>query len=222
MSRVPVYLKKKGLIVFFFVDDIVMMFPKGKERLWEKTHDELLANYTVKDLGELKWFLGVEVIRDRTTREMWLTQASYISTIARKFLRGRLETKSKWPKSPMPTKKLTQSTLEATEDEIAHYCALVGSILYPSFHYLETRCSILCVQDGPILSKSEFEAPCDCRAMPWIYVSHKEHVYTLLSRRTGQYSFLFDRCIIRRWCGDPKNRRRDTYLSSMAGPCRIQ
>jgi hypothetical protein len=32
----------------------------------------------MKDLGELKWFLGVRVVRDRPNRKLWLCQDSYI------------------------------------------------------------------------------------------------------------------------------------------------
>ena len=189
--------KMKGLIVFFFVDDIVMMFPKGKERLWEKTHDELLANYTVKDLGELKWFLGVEVIRDRTTREMRLSQASYISTIARKFLRGQLETKSMWPKSPMPTKKLTQSTLEATEDEIAHYCALVGSILYPSIISRPDAAFCACKMAQFSRNPSSKHLAIAEQCLEYMYHTKSMCIHFSADERDNTL-FLFDRCIIRR------------------------
>jgi hypothetical protein len=48
--------------------------------------------YEFKDLGDLKWFLGVRIIRDRPSRKLWLCQDAYISKIASRFHL----TQSKW------------------------------------------------------------------------------------------------------------------------------
>jgi len=44
-------------------------------------------------LGELKWFLGIYVLRDRSQRLLWLSQEAYIKKIANQYeidLKGRL------------------------------------------------------------------------------------------------------------------------------------
>lgn len=60
----------RNVIVFFFVDDIVMMYPQHAAVEWKRIHNALIAAYKIKDLGELKWFLGIEVQRDRASRQM--------------------------------------------------------------------------------------------------------------------------------------------------------
>jgi hypothetical protein len=40
----------------------------------------------MKDMGELKWFLGMHVMRDRTKRQLWLSQLSYIEKVANEFI----------------------------------------------------------------------------------------------------------------------------------------
>ena len=39
----------------------------------------------MKDIGDLNWFLGIRVVRDRTQRKLWLCQDSYISRVATTF-----------------------------------------------------------------------------------------------------------------------------------------
>jgi len=44
-----------------------------------------LMKYEMRDLGELSWFLGIRVIRDRSQKKLWLCQDSYIKKIAATF-----------------------------------------------------------------------------------------------------------------------------------------
>ena len=39
----------------------------------------------MRDIGELKWFLGIQVICDRIQRKIWLCQDLYINKIAYTF-----------------------------------------------------------------------------------------------------------------------------------------
>ncbi|OAQ62542.1 integrase, catalytic core [Purpureocillium lilacinum] len=39
----------------------------------------------MKDLGELKWFLGIRVLRNRAARKLWLCQDSYIEKIVNQY-----------------------------------------------------------------------------------------------------------------------------------------
>jgi hypothetical protein len=73
------------LVLFFFVDDVVAMFRRIYTDKWDQFKADLCSSYEFKDLGDLKWFLGVRVIRDRPNRKLRLCQDAYISKIARKF-----------------------------------------------------------------------------------------------------------------------------------------
>ena len=72
----PCVMIKNGVIVFFYVDDIVFAYRKKheKEANWAK---ELGKTFELTDIGDLKWFLGIHIIRDRTKRLISLSQAAY-------------------------------------------------------------------------------------------------------------------------------------------------
>lgn len=110
MQGRSVHSQARKLIVFFYVDDIVIMWSKGYESDWNEVHDALLARYQVKDMGELRWFLGVEVIRDRATRQMWLSQESYITIMANKFHLADEGVSRSLAQSPMSDEALSAST----------------------------------------------------------------------------------------------------------------
>lgn len=61
------------------------MFRRMFADRWDRFKADLCSRYEFKDLGDLKWFLGVRVIRDRPRRKLWLCQDAYICKIASKF-----------------------------------------------------------------------------------------------------------------------------------------
>jgi hypothetical protein len=85
-----------------------------------------MQKYEMRDLGELSWFLGIRVIRDRVQRKLWLCQDSYIRKIATTFHL----TDRKPPATPLAIEELTPNTERATAQEIYLYQRKVGSLLY--------------------------------------------------------------------------------------------
>ena len=74
---------RDGVFIFFYVDDIILAYyERHKEAAW-KVEEELIQRYTLTGGKDLQWFLGVEVIRDREERKIWLSQIAYIEKIAR-------------------------------------------------------------------------------------------------------------------------------------------
>ena len=73
------------LIVFFYVDDVVILYHRKHEAEYQEFLQALLATYEFKQLGALKWFLGIRILRDRTQRLLWLCQDAYIEKVARSF-----------------------------------------------------------------------------------------------------------------------------------------
>ena len=86
-----------------------------------------MLEYEIKDLGELNWFLGIRIVRDRIKKKLWLCQDAYISKIAAKF--GLENTRQQ---TPMAVEQLERNQGQATAYEIRNYQELVGSINYPS------------------------------------------------------------------------------------------
>jgi hypothetical protein len=75
------------LIVFFYVDDIVVLCRKDPtdQEAYRAFRTELMKAFEMREMGELKWFLGIRVLRDRKARKIWLCQDSYIDKIATTF-----------------------------------------------------------------------------------------------------------------------------------------
>ena len=115
------------LIVFFYVDDIAILTRPTDIAAYQSFRSELLNHYEMRDLGELKWFLGIRVIRDRPQRKIWLCQDSYIDKIARTFHL----TDGKAPPTPMAMDNLQPYTSKASAQEMYAYQCKIGSLTYP-------------------------------------------------------------------------------------------
>src|SRR6266480_3736144 len=84
----------------------------------------------MKDMGELKWFLGIRVIRDRSQGKLWLCQDFYVEKITHKYnLQFR-----KPSLTPIPTDPLMPNTGQATPQQIHGYQGKVRSINYATPH----------------------------------------------------------------------------------------
>ena len=70
----PCIVQRNGVICFFYVDDIVFAYRKDQSKEVKRNVASLSESLTLEDKGELKWFLGLNVIRNRSNRTMWLSQ----------------------------------------------------------------------------------------------------------------------------------------------------
>ncbi len=52
------------LIVFFYVDDIVVLYYHSEEQAYVDFKDKLMTQFKLCEIGDLKWFLGIRVLRD--------------------------------------------------------------------------------------------------------------------------------------------------------------
>ena len=75
--------KELGDIVVCYVDDILLI-SKDQERI-EFLKSKLKENFTVYEKGEVSYFLGLKVERNRTKREIYLSQESYIQSVLERF-----------------------------------------------------------------------------------------------------------------------------------------
>ena len=120
------------LIIFFYVDDVVALYHRRNSQRWESFKQNLFQQYEFKDMGEVKWFIGIRVIRDRSQRKLWLCQDSYIDRVASRF---STPSHTRY-RSPLPVEDLTQYVREsddpASTSAIFGYQQRVGSVLYPA------------------------------------------------------------------------------------------
>ena len=114
-----------GVIIAVWVDDLIIL---GKDlSSIDKVKEGLRAEFEMKDLGELQYFLGIQVQRDRSKRQLHINQSGYINSILERF--GMEDSK------PAPTPIATGTTLYKAMDgdalvDLKPYQSLVGSQMY--------------------------------------------------------------------------------------------
>ena len=145
----PCVMLKGGVVVFFYVDDIVFCHRKEDKEKAQEMIQELKKEYQMSILGELKWFLRIYVLLDRSQRLLWLTQEAYIEKIAKQYgidLDGRLpdtpmaesELLPTYPRSVRPTLKSSDEGLsvrpsplpKVADSSAVLYQRKLGSMLY--------------------------------------------------------------------------------------------
>jgi len=115
-----------GIFLLFYVDDILMVSRKDCETQALRIRNALLARYELKDLGELKWYLGIRIIRDRARGKLWMCQDSYLEKIVHRY---HLEFR-KYPSTPMTIEPMPPNSQQATPQQILAYQGKTGSINY--------------------------------------------------------------------------------------------
>ena len=115
----------KLAIVLVYVDDLIITGDDVEEIF--RTKENLSVRFEMKELGQLKHFLGLEV--DRTHEGIFLCQQKYAKDLLKKF--GMLECKP--ISTPMePNAKMCEHEGKDLKDATM-YRQLVGSLLYLTF-----------------------------------------------------------------------------------------
>ena len=74
---------KKRLFIITFVDNCIIIGLNKKNIRALKA--QLGLKYIIKDRGPASYFLGVEILRDRANRLLYLNQRNYISQVLKHF-----------------------------------------------------------------------------------------------------------------------------------------
>lgn len=120
----PCVMIKNGIIVFFYVDDIVIAYKRDQQQEVGEFVEQLQCKYQLTGGDELMWFLGIEIHRDRLKGLIWLAQTSYIEKIA------RLAQSDELPATPMTKEELFPFDGAADLPTIRMYQRKIGSLLY--------------------------------------------------------------------------------------------
>ncbi len=115
------------LIVFFYVDDLIALYHKRDQEKFNAFHEYINREIKLRDLGEVSWFLGVRVTRDRAAKKLWLSQDAYIDKISNKY---KVATRAIY--TPLPSSDLTAISPQSSpsSDAIYFYQQRVGSLQY--------------------------------------------------------------------------------------------
>ncbi|GJZ33972.1 retrotransposon protein, putative, ty1-copia subclass, partial [Tanacetum coccineum] len=145
-----VYLKASRSNVAFlvlYVDDILLM--GNSVTMLKEVKSWLCKYFSMKDLGEAAYILGIKIIRDRSKQLIALSQSAYLEKILKKF---RMEN-SKKGYTPMMEKldyrKLqgVKTPTEVQRMQRVPYASAIGSIMYavrctrPDVAFAQNLCS---------------------------------------------------------------------------------
>lgn len=117
-------------ILFIYVDD---MLNDGKDISRIKELKNTLSEYfSMKDLGEARKIIGIEIVRDRNEKKLYLSQEMYVEKVLQSFSMD----KAKAVSIPLVSHfKLSHKLCPSTNEEKSSmksisYSSSVGSLMY--------------------------------------------------------------------------------------------
>ncbi|GJZ75185.1 retrotransposon protein, putative, ty1-copia subclass [Tanacetum coccineum] len=115
-----VYLKASGSSVAFlilYVDDILLM--GNNITMLQKVKSWLCKCFSIKDLGEATYILGIKIIHDRSKHIIALSQSAYLEKIIKKF-RMKNSKKGYTPMMEKPDYRKSQGAKTPSEVQRMH------------------------------------------------------------------------------------------------------
>ncbi|KAH9750992.1 hypothetical protein KPL71_014101 [Citrus sinensis] len=101
------------IYLLLYVDDMVIA-SKNKGEI-ERLKKQLAFEFEMKNLGDAKTILGMEIHRDKRNGSVWLTQKSYLKNVLEKF---GMNDKTKSVSTPLtPHFKLSSSSCPSSQEE---------------------------------------------------------------------------------------------------------
>jgi hypothetical protein len=177
----------KYMIIFFFVDDISVIYEKTHTTMIDKFEADLFSTYEMKRIGELEWFLGIRITRNREERTMYLCQDSYISKLTTKF---HISMEKGYPGTPIPG-DLVKTEIKATPQDIHTYQQMVGSINFaavitrPDIAYAASKLATF------LTNPSKKHIECAIRVLRYLeYTKHYAIKYEMDSNQVRRTIFL--------------------------------
>jgi hypothetical protein len=117
---------EQDIFVILYVDDLLIAAPTVD--LIFQTRDALRAVYTLKELGEVKRFLGFDIRRDRDARKVFISQETYIRALLAK--RGMEDCNP--ASTPWPSKFELPAVWDALPEHQKQFIKDTGSVNWAS------------------------------------------------------------------------------------------
>ena len=114
-----------SLILFFYVDDFVLLYRQEDEAGAMDFERKLLSTYEIRSLGDLSSFLGIRIIRN--DENLYLCQDSYIEKLVEKYYTTATDYIQKTPISTDPVVNYNGVTTAA---QIHAYQQHIGSLTF--------------------------------------------------------------------------------------------
>jgi hypothetical protein len=79
------YLPNRKICIFFYMNDILCLYYRNNTSDANEIIRAFKTKYEIKDERDVKWFLGIRIIRNKEARKVSLLHDAYIKKIAAKF-----------------------------------------------------------------------------------------------------------------------------------------
>jgi hypothetical protein len=83
-------------LLLVYVDDLLILC--ACLRMLKVLKEQLMGRWKMRDLGEVQYYLGLNVKRDRQSRRLWISQPKYIAGLVNRYDVGE-----KRPSTPLPS-----------------------------------------------------------------------------------------------------------------------
>lgn len=122
--------KEKVIIIAIYIDDFLLVTDSEKSKVWIKT--ELMKRFDMKDLGEIQYCLGIQIIRDRKKGQTTLDQTAYIEAVLRRFNMSDAKPISTPMECGKKLSRIMAPINDAEKEAMNHipYQMAIGSLLY--------------------------------------------------------------------------------------------
>jgi hypothetical protein len=137
------YKKMSGSSVSFlvlYVDDILLI---GNDvQMLNSVKEYLNSKFSMKDMGEATYLLGIKIYRDRSKRLLALSQSTYLDKVLKRF---RMENSKKGNLPIMKGVSLSVTQCPGTEKEkcdVGHPLCLCHRLHHICYVKYSTRCGI--------------------------------------------------------------------------------
>ena len=67
------------------MDNIILLSKPQDQTQMIQFKEALMQTYAMREIGDVQWFLGIQILRDRDQQRLWLSQDSYIDKIVKQF-----------------------------------------------------------------------------------------------------------------------------------------
>ena len=117
------------VILFFYVDDIIILYHPDFQEDFKKLEQQLIKLYSLRQIGGVKWFLGIRVERVLASRQLYLVQDAFISKVCTEF--DLICADGKFPSTPLSSaSRLAAYDGVSTLSNTKTYQRLVGNLAY--------------------------------------------------------------------------------------------
>ena len=114
-------------IIAIYVDDILLIGPDMAHIKFTKS--KLSQKFSMTDLAQCKYYLGIHVIRDRPNRTIRLSQAGYVEKVLKDFEMWECDSKDSPMEPSIKPQKAPESYIAESTFRL-RYQSAVGSLMY--------------------------------------------------------------------------------------------